>query len=171
MDLYIVRHGIAEDASSDGSDATRALTARGRRRLEKSVRGLKRLDIGFDLVLFSPLLRAQETAEILTARCDEDAGCESEVFLELAMPPGPELIARLSGAAQERIALVGHEPWLSQLGAWLTCGWRVFDESSAGCVIDLEKGGVIHLRGDPEPGSMSIVAAYPPAALVRLARR
>ncbi len=171
MELYIVRHGIAEDASPDGVDATRALTARGRRRLHKSVRGLHRLDIGFDRVLFSPLLRAQETAEILTDLCDQDAGCESEVLLELALPPGPELLARLSGATQERIALVGHEPWLSQLAAWLTCGWRVFDEGAAGCVFELQKGGVIHLQGEPQPGSMALVAAYPPAALIRLARR
>jgi phosphohistidine phosphatase len=171
MDLYIVRHGIAEDLSSDGSDASRALTARGRRRLEKSVRGLKRLDIAFDRVLFSPLLRAQESAEILMDLCDEDAGCESEVLIELAAPPGTELLARLASATQEHVALVGHEPWLSQLAAWLTCGWRVFDEAATGCVFELEKGGVIHLRGEAQPGSMALVAAYPPAALVRLGRR
>ena len=170
MDLYIVRHGIAEDVSSDGSDASRALTARGRRRRETSVRGRKRRAVAVDRVRFSPLLRAQESAEILMDLCDEDAGCESEVLLELAAPPGPELIARLASATQEHIALVGHEPWLSQLGAWLTCGWRVFDEGLSGCVFELEKGGVIHLRGEPQPGSMALVAAYPPAALVRLGR-
>jgi phosphohistidine phosphatase len=169
MDLYIVRHGIAEEVSADGTDASRALTHRGRKKLEKSVRGLEKLDVEFDRVLFSPWLRAQETAEFLMHLCDEDEGCESEVVLELARAPGPELLARLSRAGEESIAVVGHEPWLSSLAAWLTCGWRVFDDGEAGCLFELAKGGVIHLRGDPTPGSMTLVAAYPPAALIRLA--
>jgi phosphohistidine phosphatase len=170
MDLYIVRHGIAEDVSFDGTDASRALTRRGRKKLEKSVRGLEKLDVEFDRVLFSPWLRAQETAEFLMDLCDEDEGCASEAVLELARPPGPELLARLASTVESRVALVGHEPWLSSLAAWLTCGWRVFDEGEAGCLFELEKGGVIHLRGDPVPGSMVLVAAYPPAALIRLGR-
>jgi phosphohistidine phosphatase len=169
MELFIVRHGIAEDVSADGSDAGRALTPRGRRRLEKSARALDRLGVAFDRVLFSPLLRAQETAEILMCLCDEDEGCESEVVLDLAQPPGPELIARLARANVERIALVGHEPWLSQLAAWLVCGWRVFDEGTSAGVFDLGKGGVLHLSGDPTPGAMALTAAYPPDALVAMA--
>jgi hypothetical protein len=51
------------------------------------------------------------------------------------------------------------------------CGWRIFAEGSSGCVFELEKGGVIHLAGEPEPGSMALSAAYPPAALLELARR
>jgi phosphohistidine phosphatase len=171
MDLFLVRHAIAEDGSPDGSDATRALTRRGRKRFSRSVRGLERLGMRFDRVWFSPLLRAQETAEELLDLCDEDYGCETQVVLELAMPPGPELLAIIANSGVERLALVGHEPWLSQLTAWLACGWRVWDEGDAGCVVDLAKGGVIHLSGEAVPGSMALVAAYPPAVLLELARR
>jgi phosphohistidine phosphatase len=171
MELFLVRHAVAEDESRDGTDATRALTPRGRKRFGRSVRGLERLGVRFDRVLFSPLLRAQETAEELMCQCDEDDGCETEVVLELAQAPGPELLARLVELGERRVALVGHEPWLSQLGTWLVCGWRVWDEGSAACVFDLEKGGVIQLAGDPVPGAMTLVAAYPPAALLELARR
>lgn len=171
MDLFLVRHAVAEDESPDGSDATRALTGRGRKRFSRAVRGLERLGVRFDRVGFSPLLRAQETAEELFRLCDEDYGCESMVVLELATPPGPELLAVIANSGVERLALVGHEPWLSQLTAWLACGWRVWDEGEVGCVVDLAKGGVIHLSGEALPGKMALVASYPPAALLELARR
>lgn len=170
MELYIVRHGIAEDVSADGTDASRALTGKGKRKMRKVVRGLERLDVELDRILFSPWLRAQETAEILMELCDEAKGCEAEVASELAQPPGTELLARLSVAGVDRVAVVGHEPWLSGLAAWLTCGWKVFDDGASNCLFDLKKGGVLHLRGDPVPGSMVLVAAYPPTALIRLGR-
>jgi phosphohistidine phosphatase len=171
MDLYIVRHGIAEDVSDDGTDESRALTPKGRKKMKRVVRGLAELDIAFDRIFFSPWLRAQETAEILMDLCDEDDGCETEVASELARAPGAELLTRISTSDAAHIAVVGHEPWLSGLAAWLTCGWKVFDGGAANCLFDLQKGGVIHLQGDPIPGSMVLVAAYPPSTLIRLGRR
>ena len=171
MDLYIVRHAAAEDALPGGSDATRPLSKRGRKRFASSVQGLERLGVRFDRLMFSPLLRAQETAEELMRLCDEDDGCETEVVLELAAAPGPDLLERLARATDGSLALVGHEPWLSQLAAWLVCGWRVWEEGSEGCVFELGKGGVIHLAGEARPGAMALVAAYPSSTLLELARR
>jgi phosphohistidine phosphatase len=170
MDLYIVRHGIAEETSADGSDASRALTDKGRKKMKRIVRGLETLDIQFDRLLFSPWLRAQETAEILLTLCDESEACESEVASELARAPSAELLTLLSNTGAERLAIVGHEPWLTGLAAWLTCGWKVFDDGASNCLFELKKGGVLHLRGDPIPGSMVLIAAYPPDTLIRFAR-
>ncbi|HVQ24975.1 MAG TPA: histidine phosphatase family protein, partial [Planctomycetota bacterium] len=65
MDLVVVRHAIAEERSADRPDDERALTPRGRRRMRLAVGGLRRLGLRFDLVLHSPLRRAEQTAELL----------------------------------------------------------------------------------------------------------
>src|SRR5512132_2307889 len=65
-ELYLVRHGVAEergDAWPD--DSKRPLTDDGMARMRKAARGLARLGVGLDLVLTSPLVRARQTAEIL----------------------------------------------------------------------------------------------------------
>jgi phosphohistidine phosphatase len=167
MDLYLVRHAIAEDATEEQDDALRPLTRAGRKRFAREVRGLARIDVGFDRVLFSPLLRAQETAELLAPICDG----ELEVDSALAQSPGEELVERLARRTEERLALVGHEPYLSHLCGWLMFGWRVFEDRASARTFTLEKGGVAHLRGAPVPGSMSLVAFYPASALRKLARR
>ena len=40
MDLYVIRHAIAEEGREDLPDAERALTRKGRRRFRAVVRGL-----------------------------------------------------------------------------------------------------------------------------------
>ena len=67
-ELYLVRHGLAEergDAWPD--DAKRPLTDEGMSKMRKSVRGLARLGVSVDVVLTSPLVRARQTAEIVAA--------------------------------------------------------------------------------------------------------
>jgi phosphohistidine phosphatase len=165
MDLWLIRHAEAEVRRPDGSDERRALTPKGRRRFARETEGLARLGVRFDSVLFSPLLRAQETAELALRLCEG----ESEAVLELARPPDDALMAILRGVSELRTALVGHEPWLSQLvtrlvvqGSWSTDGPSI---------LHIEKGGVVHLFGEVDDGGMSLVAAYPPEALRKLARR
>lgn len=167
MELWLVRHANAESVSADGSDERRALDAEGRAQFARSVAGLERLGVSFDRILFSPLLRAQETAEILQTVCTG----ECEAVLELAEPPTDALMERVLRIDTDHTALVGHEPWLSQLAAWLMFGWRVYDAGPAARVLALEKGGVVHLAGTPRPGGMTLIAAYPPSALRKLARR
>lgn len=167
MELFLVRHAAAEDVAPQGADERRALTPEGAKRFRKQVRGLERLGLRFDRVLHSPLLRAQETAELLLPACDG----ELEVAHELATEPAEDLLARIGAAPAERVALVGHEPWLSRTLAWLVFGWKVYDSSARMGLFDWEKGGVAHLVGDPRPGTMTLVAFYPPSSLRKLARR
>src|SRR5579884_3785801 len=64
MEIYLLRHGIAEDPAPGTTDADRALTAEGRKKLRTV------MDAAFDagvcpaLVITSPLRRAVQTAEI-----------------------------------------------------------------------------------------------------------
>jgi phosphohistidine phosphatase len=68
MKLYLLRHGLAVDADeADLKDEDRPLTPEGREKTIQAARGMRRLEIGIDLILTSPLPRAMETAA-LTAR-------------------------------------------------------------------------------------------------------
>ena len=164
MDLWLIRHAIAQEDSPAGDDARRALTPEGRERFARGVRGLARVGARFDLVLHSPLLRAQETADLLEPLCTG----EMAVTSALARAPDEALFADIAGSS---VALVGHEPWLSQTLAWLVFGWRVYEEDPSIAIVELKKGSAAKLVGDPKPGAMRLAALYPPAALRALGRR
>ena len=69
MNLYLMRHGIAlpQDDPSVASDSERPLSHKGVKRMRKAAKGVRRLDIPFDALLTSPLLRARQTAEIIAS--------------------------------------------------------------------------------------------------------
>jgi phosphohistidine phosphatase len=155
MRLCLIRHAIAEDPRPGLHDEQRALTPEGRERFEREVRGLERLGFAFERLVHSPLRRAHETAVLLEPLVEGE--CEASVLL--AQPPGMELVASLAG---EKLALVGHEPWLTQLTGLLIGG-------PVG--LALKKGGVLVLEGEPQPGRMKLVQALAPATLRELGKR
>src|SRR5690348_1434062 len=61
MEIYLLRHGIAGDASSD---AERALTAEGREKLARVMKRARQAGVVPGVILSSPYRRAVETAEI-----------------------------------------------------------------------------------------------------------
>jgi phosphohistidine phosphatase len=67
MELYLISHGIAEEHQPALKDEERKLTKEGREKTEKVASRLLKLDLNFDLILTSPLVRAHEIAEILIA--------------------------------------------------------------------------------------------------------
>lgn len=161
MELLLVRHAIAEDPSPDRPDDARALTRRGRKRFRAAVGGLGRLGLSFDHLLYSPVLRAVQTAELLGPLLEgESAVCEA-----LAAPPDLALLSALSPLPCRRLALVGHEPWLGELAALLLMG-----KTGPGENLGFRKGGVAWLEGDLSPGHMSLRAWLPPRVLRAVAR-
>src|SRR5258707_15872816 len=68
MELLIVRHAIAfeRDRHRWRDDGARPLSPAGVRRARKAAAGLKEIIKAPDLVLTSPLVRARQTAQILT---------------------------------------------------------------------------------------------------------
>lgn len=149
MDLFLIRHAIAEERRLDLLDADRALTDKGRSRFEAVVRSLGRAGFRFDRVYHSPWLRAAQTAELLAPMTD-GAIIAAE---GLAEPPRPEFFASLEG---EQVACVGHEPWMSDTLSLLTTG------EPQGTWLRFKKGGVAWLRGIPQPASMELRALLPP---------
>lgn len=159
MEIHLVRHAIAEDRRAGLEDSERALTAEGRARFVEAVGGMRRLGLAFDRCWHSPWRRAVETAELLAPL----VGGERSAEPMLAAPPGAALLARLAAAGSEgSLALVGHEPWLSDLAQAL-CVERAKDPAA----WRLRKGGLIWLRGEPVRGGMEIEALLGPSLLRR----
>jgi phosphohistidine phosphatase len=139
MDIVLVRHAIAFDRDRRRwhNDDLRPLSPQGIVRFRKAAGGLKRLIEVPDHVLTSPLVRAQQTARILS----EVAGWpEASRHPELSPRGTPISVIRLlRRLAHSRIALVGHEPALSALAAAFLAS-----TPSALCV-QIKKGGVLCL--------------------------
>lgn len=142
MDLYLVRHAIAEPRNPERmEDARRALTRQGVKRFEAAARGLRALGIGVDRVLASAYARAWSTAEILHAEAAWPAPMR---WRELQPGVDPaECLASLAGRAEVALALVGHEPQLSRLASLLVSG------NPDATALELKKGGVVCL-GAPD---------------------
>ena len=117
-ELYLIRHGIAEERGEAWPDDTkRPLTERGIARLKKEARGLARLDVSFDVVLTSPLVRARQTADAVASTFDPRPPI---VVIESLSPGGTyqTVLADLEKQTRRsRIALVGHEPGIGELAA------------------------------------------------------
>jgi len=145
-ELYLVRHAIAAERGEDWpDDAKRPLTERGMSRFKEGIGGLASLDAAIDEIFTSPLVRAKQTADLLAA------GIEGRPTVKLldALAPGHApavLMAQLAKAARRRrIALVGHEPDLGELAAYLIGARRPLPFRKGGmCRIDL--GGLTSKR-------------------------
>jgi phosphohistidine phosphatase len=152
MELLIVRHAIAfeRDSRRWPDDAARPLTPLGIRRSRKAAAGLQALCKVPDRLLTSPLVRAKETARVLT---ETARWPRAEVLPELK--PGKGAAAVLTLLAKDRgrrIAIVGHEPDLSMF--IMAC----LIKGSSGSKIDLKKNAVACLafRGKARAGSATL---------------
>lgn len=159
MQLFVIRHALAEDAAPGQDDASRQLTEEGEKQLKKVVKGLRELDIEFERVLTSPWARAARTAELLEPLCKQ----EPIATQLLCGSPRAELLAQIAELG-ETTAVVGHEPWLSELVAWLA-----FGDTRHGEAFALKKAGVFWLEGSAVPGGMTVRALLPPKFLRELA--
>jgi phosphohistidine phosphatase len=139
-ELYLIRHGIAETRGEAWpDDAKRPLTEDGMTRLRKSARALAHMGVSIDIVLTSPFVRTRQTAEIIAAAFSPRP---SLVNVDVLTPGGtPSAIgAELEKHSRRpRMAIVGHEPGIGELAAWLV-GMRhpIEFKKGAVCRIDLE---------------------------------
>jgi phosphohistidine phosphatase len=125
MLLLLVRHAQAaeQDDARYPDDTLRPLVPRGRRAQRRMTRQLVKRDLVPGRILASPWKRAWQSARIL----QREAGLPRSARVPceaLAEPPDLARLAEAVGEAgpEEIIALVGHEPWMSQLAALLLTG-------------------------------------------------
>lgn len=146
MELYLIRHGIAQERTSDRPDKERSLTAQGRKKTQLVAKKLYSLGLRFDLILTSPIVRARQTAEILIESQLSDR-CEESTYLAF----DGDLLDWLAWLEQQhypqstKLALVGHQP---NLGEWASI---LIGNQAEGAIV-LKKVGIIGLTL-PEAGS------------------
>ena len=139
-ELYIIRHGIAEERGDKWpDDSRRPLTEEGMSRLKKSARGLIEIGVEFDIVLTSPLVRARQTADIVAAAFNTRPMIAVLESLSPGVSPQTVLSDLEAHAKRSRIALVGHEPGLGELAAKLMSARRPIEfKKGAICRIDVD---------------------------------
>jgi phosphohistidine phosphatase len=142
--VYILRHGIAEEAEAGGSDAARALTAEGKQKLRMVLERAREAGVRPSIILTSPLKRALQTAEIAAAVL----GVKRELITSNALAPlsTPQRVwNEIRTQHTDRVLIAGHEPLLSQVvGFLLRC---------PSLQLDLKKGALVSLDVDTtEPG-------------------
>jgi phosphohistidine phosphatase len=141
MELYLIRHGIAVERGEYSQDEQRPLTENGQEKTEKVGQRLQELGLHFDLILTSPLVRAEQTAAIL-----KEVGLSKKILTFPDLKPGGNLDNwvnwwQKSGYNNDnnKLALVGHQP---DLGNWTEL--LVWGKTQEKLII--KKAGVIGLQ-------------------------
>jgi phosphohistidine phosphatase len=117
MRIYLVRHGDAVPEDDAGSDRDRWLSPRGREAARILGRLLRESRVEPDAIVCSPLPRAVQTAELLASSLDYIGHIQSWRCLEPAAHP--RIAASQVGTQGISVLVVGHEPSISALGAFL----------------------------------------------------
>lgn len=150
MELYLLRHGVAGQHGDPRypNDADRPLTKKGRNKLRAQLTGLEAFNVRPNVVITSPLARAQQTAEVVV----EGLGLTDRLVVDNRLAPGAttsgviEILANYQDRAQ--VMLVGHEPDFSQVAAELSGG---------NGEIWLRKGGLIRVDLDSIAGRHGVL--------------
>ena len=140
LELYLIRHGVAAERGEDyPDDSKRPLTGSGMSKLRKEAKALNALEVGFDLIITSPLVRTKQTAEVISETLNGKPPVTTSDSLAPAGTPAAVMQELARHMRKARIALVGHEPNLGELAARLI-GARSPIEFKKGaiCRIDFE---------------------------------
>ncbi|MGL4609167.1 MAG: phosphohistidine phosphatase SixA [Trueperaceae bacterium] len=161
MTLYLIRHAQADERGpAYPDDSKRPLVDKGVKQAKALAKALKLLDIEFDGLFSSPYTRAAQTAEPLLACLKKgrhihylDSLTDSN-YLQLLVDLKEHL------AKNERVlALVGHEPYLSDLAAQLLT-------AKPEPRLNFRKGALLELFGELEMGAMTL-EMFLPASVYR----
>jgi len=168
MQVLIVRHAPAEDreafARSGQSDELRPLSNKGKAKMLLNVKGLQTILPTIHRFAESPLIRAEQTADLLASAYPNAI----RKTLQALAPDGShsEVLSYLQQHANtsKTIALVGHEPDLGELATWLLSGeienWMPLKKGAA-CLLEF--------MADVEAGQAELCWMLRPKQLRQLA--
>lgn len=137
MEIYLLRHGIAEDQRPGMKDPERALTAEGKKKLREVLQVAKTAGVKPRTILTSPFRRALETAEIAADVFDY----KDDLVLSTHLTPMSDVrdtwvdIKTHKGAAQ--LLLASHEPLTGLLTGFLL--------GAPSLAVDVKKGALIRV--------------------------
>ena len=157
MELYLLRHGLAEERSSTGQDSDRALTTEGVAGLERVLTLAHRAGVRPSLILSSPYTRAVQTAEVAARELEYDGKILKSPVLAPDSSPFRAWEEVRAHEGEGSILIAAHEPLLSSTVAWLAGSTRVMIRfvPAAMVRIDFETigphpAGVMHWMISPE---------------------
>ena len=146
MEIYLLRHGIAEEGRPGMKDADRALTPDGREKLKRVLKRAKGAGVDPEVILSSPYRRALETAEVAATTL----GYHGQIVQTKALVPNasPQDVWEVirSRKTEASLLLSSHEPLMSSVLALLL--------SSPALQVDMKKAGLARADTDtfgPEP--------------------
>ncbi len=113
MNLYLIRHSIAENITMDKKDFDRELTEEGKFVIKKTSEAWKNYIGNVDVVLTSPLKRAVQTAEIISTNLQDKQNLIKDNNLGTGSRTA-DLIDLLNSLEYKNVVVVGHQPDLSQ---------------------------------------------------------
>ncbi len=160
MEIWLLRHAVAEEHSDSGRDADRTLTEDGHKRAREVARGLAALEPGIELILTSPFARARQTAEPASRTLRPTPKLRTTRALEPGSDP-EEILGEIREEGVASVLLVGHEPHLGELLGRLVAG-------RAGLAIPMKKASVARLSWSGT-GPATLRALLPPKVLEGLA--
>jgi phosphohistidine phosphatase len=160
LELYLIRHGIAAERGDEyPDDSKRPLTSAGMSKLREVAKGLNELDVSFNVIISSPLVRTRQTAEIVAGTLKEKPQVVTSDALAPAGTPAGVVQELARHAKHARIALVGHEPNLGELAA------RLIGAKSA---IEFKKGAICRIDFEVlPPKGMGQLRWFPPPRVLR----
>jgi phosphohistidine phosphatase len=142
MEVYLLRHGIAENNAPSGRDADRRLTEEGKQKVRRVLERANSAGVNPSLILSSPLKRAIETAEIAA----RELGYEGKIVRVDALKPesSPQAIWNevRKHTDESAVLLAGHEPLFSATVAYLLGSTRAMVDFRKGALIRIDFDGV-----------------------------
>ena len=165
MTIHLLRHGLAADCGPGiPTDRDRPLTEEGRDKLAHVAKAMAEMDLGLELILSSPFLRAAQTAGQIA---DELALRKHLQFCdELAVDGTPGAVLQHLDQVRPRpasVLLVGHEPLLGEIVSMLLTG-------RTGLSLVFKKAGLARISAPrPRPGEGTLEWLLTPKQLARMA--
>ncbi len=140
MQLYLLRHGIAEDGKAGQPDAERALTAEGKKKLRGILKSAREAGVAPTLVVTSPYRRALETAELAVEALEYKGDLLRSAALIPAGKPEEVWDEVRVHKTEAQILLSGHDPLFTYLTGYLL--------GCPGLTIDFKKGAMVRIDLD-----------------------
>ncbi|HUJ49930.1 MAG TPA: phosphohistidine phosphatase SixA [Bryobacteraceae bacterium] len=145
MEIYLFRHGIAEDGRAGEPDSDRSLTAEGKKKLRGVLHAAAESGVQPSLILTSPYRRAIQTAQLAAELLKYQGDLLRTRSLEPSSRPDSVWEEIRVHKDEPQIMLVGHEPLFSALTAFLL--------GCSGFQIDFKKGGLACVEVDKFAGT------------------
>ena len=145
MHVYLLRHGIAENAQPGETDEDRELTDEGREKLSELLHRVGKCGVRPDTILTSPFKRAMQTAKLAAKILNAPDPVESDALVPHGTPRGLWNEIRANHDS-EHLLLAGHEPLFSQSVSYLLDAPALKVDMKKGAMVAVEFGSV---RGEP----------------------